>query len=89
MSESETRDARLAVADDEKERAALIFSQAVINQKGAITDGDMAEVRDAGYTDGELVEIVANVAINIFTNYFNHIANTEVDFPMAQKLTTA
>ena len=49
----------------------------------------MAQVRNAGYTDGEVVEIVANVAINIFTNYFNHIANTEVDFPMAQKLTTA
>ena len=89
MSESETRDARLALADDEKERAALVFSQAIINQKGSISDDDMAYVREAGYTDGEVVEIVANVAINIFTNYFNHIANTEVDFPMAQKLTTA
>ena len=88
MTETETRDARLAKADDEKERAALIFSQAIVNQKGSVSDDDVAEVRGAGYTDAEVVEIVANVAMNIFTNYFNHIAKTEVDFPEVQKLTT-
>ena len=41
----------------------------------------MARVREAGYGDGEISEIVANVAKNIFTNYFNHVAQTEVDFP--------
>jgi uncharacterized peroxidase-related enzyme len=89
MSESETRAARLTQAEDEKERAALVFSQAIVNQKGSMSDEDFAQVREAGYTDGEVVEIVANVAINIFTNYFNHIARTEVDFPEVQKLTTA
>ncbi len=88
MSETETRDARLAHAVDEKERAALVFCQAIVNQKGSLSDDDVAQVREAGYTDGELVEIVANVAMNIFTNYFNHIAKTEVDFPEVQKLTT-
>ena len=37
--------------------------------------------RGAGFTDGEITEIVANVAVNIFTNYFNHVARTDVDFP--------
>ena len=45
------------------------------------SDADLASVRKAGYTDGEITEIVANVAVNIFTNYFNHVAQTEVDFP--------
>jgi alkylhydroperoxidase family enzyme len=41
----------------------------------------MAAVRTAGYSDAEITEIVANVAVNIFTNYFNLVAQTEVDFP--------
>ena len=49
--------------------------------RGAIADGDFARVRRAGYTEGEIAEIVANVALNLFTNYFNHVARTEVDFP--------
>ena len=39
-------------------------------------------MRDAGYTEAEIVEIVAHIGMNIFTNYFNHIAATEVDFPL-------
>jgi hypothetical protein len=38
-------------------------------------------VKAAGFSDGDIAEIVANVAINIFTNYFNHVARTDVDFP--------
>jgi len=46
-----------------------------------VTDNDVKRVREAGYTDGEIAEIVANVALNIFTNYFDHVAQTGVDFP--------
>ena len=45
------------------------------------SDSALENVRKAGYSDGEITEIVANVALNIFTNYFNHVAQTEVDFP--------
>ena len=61
--------------------AGLRFAQTVVVQRGEVTDAAMAAVRQAGYTDGEITEIVANVAINIFTNYFNHVAQTVVDFP--------
>ena len=39
-------------------------------------------VRSAGFSDGEIVEIIAHVGMNIFTNYFNHIAGTVVDLPL-------
>ena len=39
--------------------------------------------RSAGYSDGEINGIVGNVALNIYTNYFNHGAETEIDFPTA------
>ena len=44
-------------------------------------DEDLTRVRRAGYGDGELAEIVAVVAWKTFANYFNHVAQTEVDFP--------
>lgn len=89
LTEAETCDARRAQAKDEKEEAALVFAQKVVSERGWVSDEDVQRVRQAGYTDGEIGEIVANVALNIFTNYFNHVAGTEVDFPAAPELTTA
>jgi uncharacterized peroxidase-related enzyme len=72
---------REAETQDAKRRAGLKFAQALVVQRGEVSDQTLADVKAAGYTDGEVAEIVANVAINIFTNYFNHVARTDVDFP--------
>ena len=66
---------------DAKQDAGLKFAQSVVVQKGEVSNGAIESVRAAGYNDAEITEIVANVALNIFTNYFNHVAQTEVDFP--------
>lgn len=73
--------ARQAQAADPKAAAGLEFAQALVIERGLVSDAAIARVRAAGYSDGEIAEIVANVALNIFTNYFNHVAGTEVDFP--------
>lgn len=57
-----------------------------MEKRGWVSDEELARVRQAGYTDGGVAEIVANVAKNIFTNYFNHVAETEVDFPEVPQL---
>jgi uncharacterized peroxidase-related enzyme len=72
---------RGAHSEDAKRDAGLQFAQALVVQRGEVSDLAIANVKAAGYTDGDIAEIVANVAINIFTNYFNHVARTEVDFP--------
>ena len=66
---------------DAKRDAGLRLAQAIVVQRGEVSDAMLSNARKAGYTDGEITEIVANVAINIFTNYFNILARTEVDFP--------
>jgi uncharacterized peroxidase-related enzyme len=86
LTEEETKDARRAASDDEKEQAAPVFARKVVQDRGVVADADVEQLRQAGYTDGEMGEIVANVALNIFTNYFNHVAATEVDFPAAPDL---
>lgn len=49
--------------------------------RGQVSDDELQKLRAAGYTDGEVVELIAHIALNTFTNYFNLIAKTTVDFP--------
>jgi alkylhydroperoxidase family enzyme len=56
---------------------------------GQVSDEDVQEVRMAGFDDGAIAEVVANVALTIFTNYFNSVADTEIDFPKAPPLKSA
>jgi alkylhydroperoxidase family enzyme len=82
-------DARQGTASDEKTHAALAFARKIVEDRAHVSDDDVEEVRHAGYTDGQIAEIVANVVLSIFTNYFNHVAETEIDFPLAPSLATA
>jgi len=88
LSDEQAIDSRRATAGDSKEEAALQFAKAVVEKQGWVTDDDVAKVRGAGYTDEDVTEIVAHVAKNIFTNYFNHVAEIAIDFPAAPALKT-
>jgi uncharacterized peroxidase-related enzyme len=82
LSEDQLDASREARASDPKAAAALRFARAVVDRRGDVRDQELAEVRAAGYTDGEVAEIIAHVALNVFTNYFNRAAQTEIDFPV-------
>lgn len=86
LNEEEIVAARRGTASDEKVAAAVAFARKLAEKKGNVSDEDLATVRNAGYSDGEIGEIVAHVALNIFTNYFNHVADPEIDFPVAPGL---
>lgn len=81
LNENELIASRRANSTDARTDAALKFAHQIVVKRGEVLDSEVQAVREAGYNDGEIVEIVANVALNIFTNYFNHIARTTVDFP--------
>jgi uncharacterized peroxidase-related enzyme len=68
-------------SSDPRVTAILRFARAVVAERGWVGDDELAAARAAGLTDGEITEIVAAVAVNTFSNYFNHVAETEVDFP--------
>jgi uncharacterized peroxidase-related enzyme len=89
LNEHEIISARLAEANDIKTDAALKFVRQVVLDRGEISDSAFGAVRDAGFSEGEITEIIANIALNIFTNYFNHIARTDVDFPKVQPVAEA
>lgn len=81
LSDPEIAAARNANASAPKDAAALKFAREIVAKQGRATDADVQAVRNAGFTDGEIAEVIAHVALNIFTNYFNNSAAVEVDFP--------
>ncbi len=76
-------------ACDGRTAAALTFAHCIVDTEGAGDDGDLARVRAASYSDGDVAEIIANVALTILTIYFNHVGETVVDFPAAAALAGA
>jgi uncharacterized peroxidase-related enzyme len=72
---------RNGASNDPKADAAVRFAAAVARERGHVTDADFAAVKQAGYTDAQVIEIVAHVALNSWTNYFNEVFQTEIDFP--------
>jgi uncharacterized peroxidase-related enzyme len=72
---------RKGASGDAKANAAVSFAAKVARERGHITGADVQAVRDAGFDDGQIVEIVAVTAENIFTNLLNVVAETDIDFP--------
>ncbi|MDP3597485.1 MAG: carboxymuconolactone decarboxylase family protein, partial [Nitrospirota bacterium] len=74
-------DARQAKAADPRTDAILKLAHSIVVQRGELGASGLEQARTAGLTDGEIIETVAQVALNIFSNYVNHIADTVIDFP--------
>lgn len=73
--------AQAGQSDDPKTAAALTFALAVVENRAHVQEADIASLRGAGFSDGEIVEIMAHVALNLFTNYVNVAFAVPVDFP--------
>ena len=89
LSSEEIADAIRAGASNRRTDAVLKLARTIIVQRGEVSDSELERARAAGLTDGELVETVANIALNIFTNYINHVARTAIDFPDVKPLGAA
>lgn len=82
LSDDQLAASREGRAEDAKTSAMLRFALAVLQRRGGVTDEELTRVRAAGVSDAEIAEIIAHVALNVFTNYFNRTADTEIDFPL-------
>ena len=78
-------DARQGRSEDPRTQAALRFALNVVERRAAISDADVESLRAAGFDDEEIVEIVAHVALNLFTNYINVALDVELDVPAARR----
>jgi uncharacterized peroxidase-related enzyme len=82
LPQEEITHARSFKATDEKAETALQFARKLLSEPASLTTEDLGALRQQGFTDGEVLEVIANVVRNIFTNYVNVIAGTVVDWPL-------
>lgn len=84
MDDSTIHNARNAQSTDKKTATILQFVKKCVEKRGDLHDEDLKALKAAGVSDQEVAEIVLLVALNMYTNYFNKIINTEIDFPLQQ-----
>lgn len=77
---------RNGTSTDAKAAVAVRFAANIAKARGAVSAAEVDAVRDAGYSDAQIVEIIAHVALNTLTNYINEVLGTEIDFPVVEDL---
>jgi uncharacterized peroxidase-related enzyme len=77
---------RQGKSSDPKKAAALVFAKKVIELRGHTSAPDFADVRKAGYSDAEIVEIIALAMQFTLTNILNNVVGTEIDFPSVDEV---
>ena len=86
LSPEEIGDARLGRAADPKVEAILKFARTAVENRGWASDEDIKALKAHSVSEREIVEIIFAISVNMFTNYFNHIADPEIDFPAVAAL---
>ncbi|MGW4171347.1 carboxymuconolactone decarboxylase family protein [Streptomyces chartreusis] len=81
IDEAEISLARDAASSDPHTDAILKLSDAIARGRGSVAEEDIKEARDAGVTDGQIAEVIANLALNTLTNYFNRFNDTPNEYP--------
>ncbi len=84
ITDAEILAARVADSADSRTKAALQFALRVAQARGRVAETDYVAVREAGFDEAEIIEIVSNVTVNILTNYINNVAHTDIDFPVVR-----
>lgn len=72
---------RAGSSHDAKAASAVAFARALVDNMGDVTTTEISAVREAGYSDAEIVEIITHVGMNILTNLLGRASRVEIDFP--------
>jgi len=75
---------RRGQSQDTQANAAVGFATKVARERGRVGEEDLRTVREAGYTDAQILEIIQHVALNVWTNYVNNVFDTDIDFPKVE-----
>ena len=84
LSPTDIAESRKGHAEDAQTRGILTLAVALVNHKGQVGPTELIAAREAGLSDAQIVETVAHVALNVFTNYTNNLSGTTIDFPLVE-----
>ncbi len=86
LTDADTLSIRRGTPQQSKIGALVKFVNAALHPQSRISDAQLAAVKAAGYNDAQLAEIVQTVAQTVYTNLFNRVHQTAIDFPAAPVL---
>lgn len=86
LTDEQTLEARRGRVQDAKLGALAKFAASLHEKRGFVSDQDVQAFKAAGYTEANIAEVIATYALGVYTNYFNHVNQTPVDFPAVAKL---
>lgn len=66
---------------DRKAAVAVRFARSLLAHMGEITTDELQEMRDAGYSEADIVEVITHVGMNILTNLLGKAGRIDIDFP--------
>lgn len=81
LTSSEIEANRAGTSEDAKAAAAVTFAKALNDNLGDVTQAEFNAVREAGYGEAEIVEIITHVGMNILTNLIGKASQVDIDFP--------
>lgn len=85
LSEAQVARARNGEADSPRDVALLTLARRIVETRGRVPIAELDAFKAQGFDDAAILEVLSNVVLNLFTNYTNHIAGTEIDFPVVPR----
>lgn len=89
LSSAEIETNRAGGSQDAKAAEAVKLARSLARNFGEVTTEELVAAREAGYSDAEIVEIIAHVSLNLLTNIVNKASQVEIDFPKVELLNAA
>ncbi|WP_067548879.1 carboxymuconolactone decarboxylase family protein [Nocardia crassostreae] len=84
LSAEQIAEARRGRAETPAAAAELTFATALIRNRGAVTDAELAAARDGGLSHAAIAEVIAHIALNVFTTYLAKVGRVDIDWPLAR-----
>jgi uncharacterized peroxidase-related enzyme len=86
LTPAQVAQARHGQAEGPRDAALLALAQRIVETRGHVPTTELDAFKAAGFDDAAILEVLVVVVLNTFTNYTNHLARTDIDFPVAEPL---
>lgn len=84
LDSAEIEASRAGTSQDAKAAVAVKFARSLAEHNGEVTTAELLEVRNAGYSESDIVEIISHVGMNVLTNILAKASRVEIDFPIVE-----
>ena len=75
---------RAGTSQDAKAAVAVKFARSLVANKGEVATAELLEMRNAGYSESDIVEVITHVGMNFLTNILGKASRVEIDFPKVE-----